>query len=70
MYMYNYIDVVRAYKGVIKEKEALEASLKALSQARVATATEVDSDGGKEREEESQGRGVQALFRSIDVNLS
>ena len=25
---------------------------------------------GKERVEESEGRGVQSLFRSIDVNLS
>lgn len=29
-----YIDVVRAYKGIMKEKEALEASLKALSVSR------------------------------------
>ena len=30
-FLHVHVDVVRAYKGLLKEKEALEASLKALS---------------------------------------
>ena len=30
------VDVVKAYKGMLKEKEALEASLKALSKSRLS----------------------------------
>jgi hypothetical protein len=32
-----FLDVVQAYKGIQKEKEALEASLKALAEAKNST---------------------------------
>lgn len=38
------IDVVRAYKGLLKEKEALEASLKALSIQQLEDEPQEDKD--------------------------
>lgn len=51
-------DVVRAYKGLLKEKEALEASLSALAET---SSTKASSDGSVQSPEgqipESEGHG-------------
>ena len=48
------LDVVRAYRGLIKEKEALEASLSALSPAGERE-TERESEREQEDDEEREG---------------
>ena len=44
-----HVDVVRAYRSVLKEKEALEVSLKALSQVRDCEISEDGEEGGEGR---------------------
>ena len=51
---HTHIDVVRAYKSVLKEKEALEQSIRALSGHAGLTEGE-KSDGGGEEERERGG---------------
>ena len=46
------VDVVHAYKGVLKEKEALETTLKALSVRHEGTDGTVEGEG--------EGEGVQS----------
>lgn len=54
---HTHIDVVRAYKSVLKEKEALEQSIRALSGHAGLTEGE-KSDGGGEEERERGGGEV------------
>ena len=81
-----YIDVVRAYKGVLKEKEVLEASLKALSirttptrdrsrDQRVKVLNVGTSDGGSresegEVTESDDGRGQDEANKGVSIHCS
>ena len=56
MLVHYCVDVVRAYKGLLKEKEALEASLKALSvqqpEGENRDSDEIQGDEGANQEGE------------------
>lgn len=80
-YIPKITDVVRAYRGIIKEKEALEASLKALSQ--VGETEEREKTGGEgegvekspegervEREGEKEGEGEEGGTLSSETEES
>lgn len=51
--MYLFTDVVRAYKGLLKEKEALEATLSALATSDSARSDEKREVARSDTEEES-----------------
>ena len=55
---------------VIAARDAASRALAGLGKRRGGGGGGSPSPVGKERAEESEGRGVQSLFRSIDVNLS
>ena len=54
--------------GVIVAHDTASRALAGLGKRRGGGGS--PSPVGKERAEESEGRGVQSLFRSVDVNLS
>ena len=55
--MFSSEDVVRAYKGVLKEKTALEETLKALSVRPEEEGEEVGEGEGERGEEGGGGKG-------------
>ena len=74
-------DVLAAYKGVVKEKEALESSMKALSAAKARNKTlEVPhskgppsdgaSDRGRESDQESESGSVSGKEIGDPLNAS
>ena len=52
---YLIVDVVQAYKGVVKEKEALEASIKALTSS-------------KQRDVDKTEENQEAIYDPLNVN--
>ena len=66
-------DVVAAYKSVVKEKEALEASFTALSSAAETTPShvatnETNKEGAKATETVGEAEGNQSVEDPLGVN--
>lgn len=67
-------DVIAAYKGIVKEKEALESSVKVLSQSKSKAHLEIPhakgppSDSASDRGQESDRESEDGLRSGKDVN--
>ena len=64
--------MVRAYKGLLKEKEALEATIKALSvqqsEGDKRDCDDVQEDGGTEQEGAAEEKGREEECEQTDVS--
>jgi hypothetical protein len=62
-------DVVAAYKGLIKEKEALEASLKALTVSNTSDKSSRSENKTSSSERENEETNANSVFTSeVEVN--
>lgn len=60
--------MVQAYKGLLKEKEALEASFKALTVLKPEQATRLDNAGSSETNETHEAEAVESNYEPNEKN--